>query len=97
MKNRTILLTTVGAILFSASVCAMTPQSAISAAEAAQKQAASVGYEWRDTGKMIKDARKLSTEGKSAQAIKLAQQAEEQGKDAYAQYQRETRRYVKMH
>jgi hypothetical protein len=36
----------------------------ITAAKDAQKQASSVGGEWRDTGKMIKKAEKLLKEGK---------------------------------
>jgi hypothetical protein len=71
--------------------------SAIAAAEAAQKAAAKVGYEWRDTGKMIKQAKKLAKEGKTADAIKLAKRAEEQGHDAVAQYKSETMRFAKMH
>ena len=66
---------------------------AIAAAEAAQQAAAKVGYEWRDTDKMISEARKLAKEGKTQEAIELARQAEEQGHDAVAQYQREARRY----
>ena len=66
---------------------------AIAAAEASQKAAAKVGYEWRDTAKMIKEAKKLAKQGKTEQAIQLANKAQEQGQDALAQYHSETKRY----
>ena len=59
--------------------------AAIAAAKDAQKQANSVGGEWRDTGKMIKKAEKLLKEGKTEEAAKLAQQAEAQGMLGYMQ------------
>lgn len=67
--------------------------TAIAAAVKAQQAAAEVGYEWRDTGKMIKQAKALAAKGKSAEAIQLAKQAEEQGQDALKQYQSELKRY----
>ena len=54
-------------------------------AKDAQKQANSVGGEWRDTGKMIKKAEKLLKEGKTEEAAKLAQKAEAQGMLGYMQ------------
>lgn len=59
--------------------------AAISAAKASNKGAKSAGYEWRDTGKMIKKAEKLAGEGKTEAAIKLAKKAEMQGKVAQVQ------------
>jgi hypothetical protein len=56
-----------------------TADAAIAAAKAAQKAAAAVGGEWRDTGKIIKDAEKAAAEGNYGSAVKLAKQAEEQG------------------
>lgn len=70
---------------------------AIAAAEEARKAAAAVGYEWRDTAKMIKKAKDLAAKGKSEEAMKLARKAEEQGKDALAQYRREQQRYTSNH
>ncbi len=61
-------------------------QAAISAAKAAQKKAASVGYEWRDTGKMIKKAEALAKKGELEKAMKLAEMAKFQGEMAYKQY-----------
>jgi len=68
--------------------------SAISAAEAANNAAKAVGYEWRDTGKMIKKAKALAKQGKINEAIKLAKKAEEQGHNAVAQYKSESKRYA---
>lgn len=51
----------------------------LQAAKAAQKRAASVKGEWRDTGKLIKKAEAAAKEGKYDEAIKLADQARRQG------------------
>jgi len=58
---------------------------AIAAAKMAQKKAASVGGEWRDTGKMIKKAEKLLADNKWEDAAKLAKKAEAQGMLGHAQ------------
>lgn len=63
-------------------------EDALADAHAATKRAADVGYEWRDTGKILKKAEQAATAGNDDQAIALARKAEEQSKDAYAQYQR---------
>jgi type II secretory pathway pseudopilin PulG len=55
-------------------------EAAIAAAKAAQKAAGAAGGEWRDTGKMIKDAEKAAAEGNFADAVKMASKAEAQGK-----------------
>ena len=60
-------------------------QQAIAAAKAAQKQANSVGGEWRDTGKMIKNAEKLLGEDQLEKALEVAQEAEAQGMLGYMQ------------
>ncbi|MGB5468269.1 MAG: hypothetical protein WBM84_19560 [Sedimenticolaceae bacterium] len=57
-----------------------TADAAIAAAKAAQKAAAAVGGEWRDTGKIIKKAEQAAAEGNYGSAVKLARQAEEQGR-----------------
>jgi type II secretory pathway pseudopilin PulG len=54
-------------------------EAAIAAAKAAQKAASAVGGEWRDTGKMIKDAEQSAADGNYADAEKLAKKAEAQG------------------
>lgn len=66
-----------------------TPENAaiaIAAAEAASSKVAAVGYQWRDTGKIIASAKKASAAKDSAKAIKLAQQALRQSENALEQY-----------
>lgn len=70
---------------FAGSAFAGPAEDAIADAKAAQKQAHSVGGEWRDTGKIIKKAEKLLSEGKSEEAEKLARAAEAQGMLGYMQ------------
>ena len=55
-------------------------EAAIAAAKAAQKAAAEVGGEWRDTAEVIKQAEKAAAEGNFADAVKHANKAENQGK-----------------
>ncbi len=63
--------------------------AAIAAADVSRSQAASVGYEWRDTAKMIDEAKKAVEEKDYDKAVKLARQAERQGKNAAAQQQQQ--------
>lgn len=78
-------------ILFAVTVCfaisayAGEAEDAIKVAKAAQKKASEVGGEWRDTGKLIKNAEKLLAEGKTAKAIEQARKAEMQGNLGYIQ------------
>ncbi|HHC74477.1 MAG TPA: SoxXA-binding protein [Thiothrix sp.] len=55
------------------------PAAAITAAEAAHKAAQAVGFEWRDTAKMIKSAKEAAKAGDAEKAIKLANAAKLQG------------------
>ena len=55
------------------------------AAEAAQAAAASVGGEWRDTGKMLDKAKKAASDGAYDKAIAIANQARQQGELGYKQ------------
>ena len=83
---KTLKVTLVAAALaFSGSVLAGPAEDAIADAKEAQKQAQSVGGQWRDTGKMIKKAEKLLQEGKTAEAEKVAREAEAQGMLGYIQ------------
>lgn len=61
------------------------PQAAIEAAIQAQKKAASVGYEWRDTQKLIDEAKDAAKKGENDKAVKLADKARKQGEMAYQQ------------
>jgi len=58
-------------------------------ADEMRKQAASMGYEWRDTGKLLKSADKANKAGKGDKAMSLVAKALEQSKDAIAQAKRE--------
>jgi hypothetical protein len=62
------------------------PAEAIAAAEAANSKAAAVGYEWRDTHKLIKGAKKAEAAKDSAKAMKLAVLALHQGENAVKQH-----------
>lgn len=60
---------------------------AIAAAEAARSKVAAVGFEWRDTAKLIEQAKKAEAAKETNKAIKLAQQAQRQSENAYQQYE----------
>jgi Skp family chaperone for outer membrane proteins len=60
-------------------------QKLIDAADAARKQAAEVGGEWRDTAKMIKKAKELLNKGDYVAAAKQANKAAKQGHLGYEQ------------
>lgn len=60
-------------------------QQAIAAAKAANDQAKAVNYEWRDTGKFIKEAEAALASGDTAKAIALADKAKQQADTAVAQ------------
>ena len=62
---------------------------AVADAQAARKKAASVGGEWRDTGKMITDAEGAGKAGDFAKGIKLANEAQKQGELGYSQAMKE--------
>ena len=59
--------------------------AAYEAAQSARKKAASLSYEWRDTGKMLKKAKEAAGKGDYETAEKLAKKAEFQGEMAVAQ------------
>jgi len=60
-------------------------EKAIAASDEARKQAASVGGEWRDTGKMVKEARSLLDTHEYLKAIDIANKAKRQGELGYQQ------------
>jgi nucleoid-associated protein YgaU len=62
-----------------------TAQQAIDAAKAANKEAKAVGYEWRDTGKFIKEAEAALASGNTDEATKLANKAKTQAELAVKQ------------
>jgi len=75
----------------STSAFAGAADDAIADAKDAQKQAQSVGGQWRDTGKMIKKAEKLLKAGKTMEAEKMARAAEAQGMLGYMQATSQTK------
>jgi len=89
--KKPMLCFVISALFTTASFASADP--AIAAAESAQKSAAAVGYEWRDTGKLIAEAKKLAQQGQTEQAVNIAKIAQQQGLNAYAQYNSELKRY----
>jgi len=67
------------------SVAQTTYEAALADAKAAQKAAAKVKNEWRDTGKIIKSAEAAAAKGDFEAATKLAKKAEGQGHIAVEQ------------
>jgi len=57
----------------------------IKEAKASVKKAASVGGEWRDSGKFIKKAEAAFKAGKKDEAMALAKKAKREGEMGYAQ------------
>ena len=64
---------------------AETFKAAYEAGEAARKAAAALGFEWRDTKKMLRLAKKLAEKGEYGRAIKLADKAKRQGEQGVVQ------------
>ena len=93
MKHASVAALAFGLVL-STSVFA-SADKAISNAESARQAAIQVGYEWRDTAKLIKKAKELAKAGKTEQAMALAKKAEQQSLNAVAQYQSEKQRFGK--
>ena len=58
---------------------------ALKSAMAANSKAKKIYVEWRDTGKLLKKARKAKGKGDFDTAVKLAGKAERQAKNAVAQ------------
>jgi hypothetical protein len=62
-----------------------TYEKAVTEAKAALKAAGSVGGEWRDSGKMLKQAAEAAAKGDFDKATKLAEMAKFQGMQGQAQ------------
>jgi hypothetical protein len=60
-------------------------QQAMAAAETARQQAATIGGEWRDTGKIMKQAEEAAAKGDYDTAVSLAEKARVQGVLGYEQ------------
>ncbi len=61
------------------------------AADQRRQDAAAVGYEWRDTGKILGQAKDAADGGDMDKAMKLVAKAHEQSEDAIAQQAREAK------
>ncbi len=95
-KLLAILLLTTGLTIGCSSAqqekkASMSPEatSAIKSAKEENKKAAAVGYEWRDTGKILKKAEAAAKKGDNEEAIKLANKAKTQASLAIKQHQLE--------
>ncbi|CAK0777878.1 hypothetical protein CCP3SC1AL1_930009 [Gammaproteobacteria bacterium] len=64
------------------------PSAAITEAEAAAKKTSAVGFLWRDTEKLIAEAKKALTNSNLGSALTLAQCAKSQAEHGYEQYER---------
>jgi hypothetical protein len=88
MKKVLLLLSMVALMPSGAGVLAGTAAAApslIEQAEAARKEADALGFEWRDTSKLIKSAQEALDKGQKEESDKLASQALLQGRAALAQ------------
>ena len=95
-----IMYTAVCTLALSIAACQSAPtktmaqaNAAIASAEKANKKAKSLYYEWRDTGKFIKKAKKASKKGNYDNAVRLANKAERQAKHAVEQSKVPTKLY----
>ncbi len=72
-------------------------KNAIYAAKIKNARAKKAGYEWRDTGKLIKAAEKASAKGDNDKAVSLANKARDQAEAAIEQARLEEARFEKLH
>ena len=95
---RLILITFLGLGLVTGCATTAEPEQtaaeAITAAKEANAKAKAVGYEWRDTGKIIKSAEKELAAGNDAAAKTLANKAQKQAEDAIAQQRAENKKFM---
>ena len=64
------------------------------AADTKRQEASALGYEWKDTKKILKRARKAAEAGENEKAMELVAKALEQSEDAIAQQAREARLWI---
>ena len=69
-------------------------EQAIADAKAANAEVAAMGYEWRDTGKMIEQAEAAFADGDYDKALELANQALAQAEDAKRQAELERQKFL---
>ncbi len=89
LKLAMLLVLTIGLAVGCASTTEEVGQddaaAAIAAAKQANDKAKAEEYEWRDTGKLIKQAEKAMADGKYDEAVKLANKARRQAENAVKQ------------
>ncbi len=89
LKLAVLLVLTIGLAVGCASTTEEVGQedaaAAIAAAKQANAKAKAEEYEWRDTGKLIKQAEKAMADGKYDEAVKLANKARRQAENAVKQ------------
>lgn len=95
-----ILFSTLCTLVLSLAACQSAPtktmaqaNSAIIAAEMVNNKAKKVFYEWRDTGKLIKKAKKAKKKGDYDKAVKLANTAKRHANHAIDQSKVPTKLY----
>jgi len=94
-----IIISSVLALVFSGLVgCASGPSAndVIAEAEKEMKVAKKMNYLWRDTGKILKKAKKAKANGDTKKAVKLANKALSQAKMAQAQAKAEANPKVRF-
>ena len=95
---RLILITFLGLGLVTGCATTAEPEQtaaeAIAAAKEANAKAKAVGYEWRDTAKIIASAEKELAAGNDAEAKALANKAQKQAEDAIAQQRAENKKFM---
>lgn len=98
--KKIIMYTAVCTLALSLAACQSAPTKSMSQAKAAISAAVMVNnkakkafYEWRETGKLIKKAKKASNKGDFDKAVKLANRAERHAKHAVAQSKIPTKLY----
>ena len=75
-------------------VAGISAEEAIAEAKAANAVAKAANYEWRDTGKIIKEAEAKLEAGDDAAAIALANKAKKQAETAVAQADAENKKFL---
>lgn len=95
-----IMFTAVSTLALSLVACQSAPSKSLDQANTAIKAAVMVNikakkafYEWRDTGKLIKKAKKAKNKGDFDKAVKLANRAERHANHAVAQSKVPTKLY----
>lgn len=98
MRRMIALVSLLGIMPLSTALAADQNQGSglIDQAEAARKEASSLGYEWRDTAKLIASAREAQAKGQQEESDRFAKEALLQGREAVAQAKYMDRNWQQM-